>query len=1516
MFWIHFKAIFYRNLLIHSDSIPFFMLIMILLNLVKFYFGVSYEIYFFLSMLIIIYIFQRNLILNFIEDKILKFRNLFKVAGMTDFNYILAQVVSNFILMFFLICFGYFFILIQRNFDVSLLELQFLFVSCLFAFSLITFNLFMSLFFKNPLLAADISNMITFVLNLLAMILTLIESPFISLIRIIPNTPYYVMVKAIVIDTKTTTIWTLVPDMCLLVFLMIFYLYIYYKLDKIMGDDNGMNRGLMDVLKDAFKSKSEEQIEEDLDDSENELEEGSSDSNKLKNSLSLSRTKQGQDRGFYSKQKTHDFGVKENLSVISEEPTEHQKFSYSRPILKLKQICKQFEGNEIFRIKKLDMEFRRGEICCLIGANGAGKSTLLNLISGIYRTDKGFIKYYDKKGRVMKERQNIGFCSSENILFHTLTVDQHFKFFFMLQGIENYEIEADRLMKIFNIKKYRSFRASELSGGNKRKLSVAISFIGEPDIILLDEPSSSLDPFSKKEMFKILTNMNLNKKCTIILTSHDFQEIQTFHKDICLMKVGKVVSRGNLKKIKRYFGVGTSIKISKSSFMDKPDIVNKIKHRLEVVEKSMKKESIQRLSFTQNNISENLSGHEASFEKENLDFEGNEQVIKQLSEMDFPPNSVRESIEIRYDARGDLFIEVPNLISDHLNPIYEAINELLGNDIQVDVTNALDIQKVLYREGEIQAANEFSFEPDRLSHQTRPRNMSENNFSDHVKNSPGQNKMNAKPRSETKSVMDSFDLSGELDNNSRFSESGSEYGLESLTGSTYAFSKVNEYMSEQSQKFYKPRDLKQLREKILKGMERKNSSGLSTRIVIIIKMRFKFLIANAVELTTVIIVTGITTLCGSYCFVVAETIFPMVTLNELIYYSGLMILVTEGYNNILYSYHMVYENSFSIKKLLICNGLKIHEYYFAHMIADFLINLFIQIPIFLALSVTMRLMILESVLSNYQIFLFCLVLLMWKMSFIVANYFYSFIFIRTNFVTRNFCVLYLVVSGLCLVCSKYVPILFYFNDFVFCLNMFETFDLIENRLMEIILVPIFQICFFFILIQIYEHHSITHNYLANFRKTKKDNSSENINLVNNSKDKHKSRSRSLKVRIRNLKKIYTGTKPSLNLSSLKLNKKDCIGLIGPNGAGKSTFFNVLISEIKKSGGLIMFGKTPNEIPFYKYTFAVCLQKNSLWIELTVKDHFDFYCKLIGIRDKVFIRSIIEYFELELFINHSIYQLTDGNMRKVCIALSLLRKPDFILFDEATTGIDIINCHNIQILIKDIQKRFGSIMIVTSHLMREVEFLCDSIGVLYDGEFALYDSIEATKNVFSRRVVKIIVNNEGFDEEEFTKILKPICDIEKKGESTESRRMYEIVSLNGKKNVLDLLKKIDELRLLGMIKDYDISKKTLDDIFIDLIRKTKTHREREEIHNSENYHLDAQIILEDSTNLRVGLKAKHVHQQLKHIRYMPTLASMPASVYDENQNKSFKVSIADSKDEDMSKTLIDEVDIETGMNLDN
>ena len=139
------------------------------------------------------------------------------------------------------------------------------------------------------------------------------------------------------------------------------------------------------------------------------------------------------------------------------------------------------------------------------------------------------------------------------------------------------------------------------------------------------------------------------------------------------------------------------------------------------------------------------------------------------------------------------------------------------------------------------------------------------------------------------SPVSSFDFSGE-DQIETASEvnSGSDTAFFNFT-----LSRVGDYISQGSTRSVKVNNRPELRHKILRGMKGRRGSRLSTRVWIIVKMRWKFLYANAVELTTIIIVTGITTLCGCYVFVVADNIFPLMKLDDIMFYTVFIIVITE-----------------------------------------------------------------------------------------------------------------------------------------------------------------------------------------------------------------------------------------------------------------------------------------------------------------------------------------------------------------------------------------------------------------------------------------------------------------------------------------------------------------------------------------------------------------------------------------------------------------------------------------------
>ena len=466
----------------------------------------------------LINIFQRTLIINFMEDKILKFIILFKISGMTHKNYIFSQIISNIIFITIFIFLGTSIIFLYQKFFISFTQIIFVLVSLLFSFALVNFNLFISLFFRNPILAIDLSNMITFVLNIVTIILIFIESPFVFVMKIVPYTSYYSIIKEY-IYTEELIFDNIKFDTFLLFLNFLFFSVVYYFLENLLRDDNGMNKSIFDIfylLKKNFEEK--KNYEENFDLLEND---------------------------------------EENVLV-------------------LQNVSKKFKD---FEIKNFSYKFKKNKFYCIIGKNGCGKSTILNLASGLFKKDKGEIFFLNKKLSSENFSSKIGFCASENILMENLTVFQHLKLFSIIKNIKNQKTQISQILKIFDLQKYQNYFPKQLSGGNKRKLSIALSYLGKPELVLLDEPSSSLDPFSKFEIFKLLKKLQREFKTTIICTSHNFDEIEVFPENVVMLNKGQILIDGHLNEIKEYFDVGHEFKlITKNGFDFNEEIFDEIKN--------------------------------------------------------------------------------------------------------------------------------------------------------------------------------------------------------------------------------------------------------------------------------------------------------------------------------------------------------------------------------------------------------------------------------------------------------------------------------------------------------------------------------------------------------------------------------------------------------------------------------------------------------------------------------------------------------------------------------------------------------------------------------------------------------------------------------------------------------------------------------------------------------------------------------------------------------------------------
>lgn len=215
-------------------------------------------------------------------------------------------------------------------------------------------------------------------------------------------------------------------------------------------------------------------------------------------------------------------------------------------------------------LSDVTMTVKKGELVALLGHNGAGKSTLINIITGIYSQTKGRIFYDRRDFREIQETNSfkIGICPSFDVYFNDMTVYQHLRMMSFLRGTENVDQKINDVLKVLDMGQYANMKASQLSGGYKRRLNLAISLFDDPQCMFLDEPTSSIDPLSRQHIWHLLYEIKKTRQNTItFLTTHHLEEAEFLADTIKVLVQGKIYAQGTIQELKNKFGVGYNISL-------------------------------------------------------------------------------------------------------------------------------------------------------------------------------------------------------------------------------------------------------------------------------------------------------------------------------------------------------------------------------------------------------------------------------------------------------------------------------------------------------------------------------------------------------------------------------------------------------------------------------------------------------------------------------------------------------------------------------------------------------------------------------------------------------------------------------------------------------------------------------------------------------------------------------------------------------------------------------------------
>ena len=216
-------------------------------------------------------------------------------------------------------------------------------------------------------------------------------------------------------------------------------------------------------------------------------------------------------------------------------------------IISIENLTKYYKTKKV--LSDVSLQINEGELFGLLGVNGAGKTTLIKILCLLSKKTSGsvVINGFDIEKDAEKIKEIIAVSPQETAIANNLTVKENLEFFANIYSKNNSEI-INELINDFDLSSVLSQKAKTLSGGYKRRLSIAVAIISKPKILFLDEPTLGLDVFSRRELWQIIKK--LQKSTTIILTSHYLEEIENLCQRVAILSKGNLVKVGRIQEIK------------------------------------------------------------------------------------------------------------------------------------------------------------------------------------------------------------------------------------------------------------------------------------------------------------------------------------------------------------------------------------------------------------------------------------------------------------------------------------------------------------------------------------------------------------------------------------------------------------------------------------------------------------------------------------------------------------------------------------------------------------------------------------------------------------------------------------------------------------------------------------------------------------------------------------------------------------------------------------------------------
>nr|XP_058142182.1 phospholipid-transporting ATPase ABCA3-like [Dasypus novemcinctus] len=1125
--------------------------------------------------------------------------------------------------------------------------------------------------------------------------------------------------------------------------------------------------------------------------------------------------------------------------------------------IQIKHLYKEFKINNsiITAVRNLSLNAYEGQITALLGPNGAGKTTTLSILSGLIVPTRGqvFINGFDISKDMVHIRKNLGLCPQNDLLFDNLTVAEHLYFYCVIKGVsrERYKTEVNKMLTAFDLQEKLDSFSKSLSGGMKRKLSIIIALIGGSKVVILDEPSSGMDPVSRRATWDLLQQYKQDR--TILLTTHYMDEADILGDRIAIMVRGTLHCCGSSIFLKRIYGVGYHLVMVKEPNCDVEEVIELINYHIPgaVLENNVAAELSFVLPKEDTNRVGNLAESKGFQSKRDTFSEPSKTKQTKNQNMNVPRNFERSdsSDSSTVEENSDIVFNTGcNLYCQQFYAMLVKRMTFTWRNWKLVLLQILGLLGIAYYLLRGVNVSRTSKEPtrqmdlDEYGRTTVPYSISGSSVlpENLIKNL----KIMLKDKQNLEKVQG--DLEDYLLKNEKC-----------IYSCIVAFSievigdRKNITFWFNNEAYHSP----SLALAILDNIIFKTLSGPDSSITVSNKPQPQ---------RTTITRQNTRQLVGVQ---VAVTLF-----------FGMSILVSS------FCLLTVSERITKAKHLQFVSGVYATNFWVSALLWDFAV-FFIACCLLMVVFVLCNL---NVMIENYHFLDTMIIFMLFGWSVIPFMYLLSFLFssstsayiklILLNFCSGFFCIIIdMVLSE---INDKSPTQIFVLNSFLLIpiynlgMSVSKYYDVQELRklcstlggnfalqectkanelnifgfdkdaigkfLIAMAVTGFVYFLFIFFLetvswrLKTFVHRNI---FFPIYKKFNQEIVSTSLSGKSEDEDVERERKRVLErhhellnviVILQELIKIYF-TFPlvlAVRNITLAIKKGECFGLLGLNGAGKTTTFEILTGdETATSGDVFIDGySSTKHIRKIRSKIGYCPQFDALLEHMTAREIMVMYARLWGIPEAKISSSVnylLSSLNLQGKADKPVYTYSGGVKRRLSTAVALIGKPSVVFLDEPSTGMDPVARRLLWNVITRTRES-GKVIIITSHSMEECDALCTRLVIMVKGKFMCLGSPQHLKNKFGNVYILKVKMKTGTDEDDLN-TLKDFIEKNLSGGviNQESQGFVDYYIPSKGNSWGKMFGIMEEAKEEYNVEDYAISQITLEEVFLTFANPAKT-----------------------------------------------------------------------------------------------